>query len=320
MNYIILDLEWNQSAKGKKFAMPGMPFEIIQIGAVRLNDRFEPVAEFERLVKPQVYTQLHYACSEVTGITQEMLKKGVHFVDAVSDFLEWCGKDYIFCTWGSMDLVELQRNMNFYEVENTFPMPFLYYDVQKLYSICFSDGKDRISLQAAIEEQELKETEHYHMALSDARYTAQILRQITFSEVAAFYSVDTYNPPKNRKEEITLRFGNYTKYISRTFDTRERAANDREVRSCKCVVCSKPMVRLEKWFATNGKNYYGLFKCSEHGLVKGRFRTKETDDERYFAIKILKLTDESGAEKVRERKESAREHRRLRRQNKAADK
>ena len=40
MNYIVLDLEWNQSAKGKKYALPGMPFEIIQMGAVKLNEQF----------------------------------------------------------------------------------------------------------------------------------------------------------------------------------------------------------------------------------------------------------------------------------------
>ena len=37
MNYIVLDLEWNQSAKGKKYTLPGMPFEIIQMGAVKKN-------------------------------------------------------------------------------------------------------------------------------------------------------------------------------------------------------------------------------------------------------------------------------------------
>ena len=106
MNYIVFDLEWNQSAKGKKYALPGMPFEIIQMGAVKLNEQFEVIDEFDRLVCPQVYPVLHSICGEVTGITQEMLADGEHFVDTALDFLAWCGQDYTFCTWGSMDLVK----------------------------------------------------------------------------------------------------------------------------------------------------------------------------------------------------------------------
>ena len=33
MNYIVLDLEWNQSFRGKEYTVLGLPFEIIQIGA-----------------------------------------------------------------------------------------------------------------------------------------------------------------------------------------------------------------------------------------------------------------------------------------------
>ena len=38
MNYIVMDLEWNQSAKGKQFSEDHFPFEIIQIGAVKLDE------------------------------------------------------------------------------------------------------------------------------------------------------------------------------------------------------------------------------------------------------------------------------------------
>lgn len=39
MNYIIFDLEWNQSPEGKSGSDERMPFEIIEIGAVRLNEK-----------------------------------------------------------------------------------------------------------------------------------------------------------------------------------------------------------------------------------------------------------------------------------------
>ena len=37
MEYIVLDLEWNQSNTGKEDAVEKLPFEIIEIGAIKLN-------------------------------------------------------------------------------------------------------------------------------------------------------------------------------------------------------------------------------------------------------------------------------------------
>ena len=48
--------------------------------------------------------------------------------------MEWCGESPFFCTWGSMDLTELQRNMVYHGMEIPFASPLLFYDVQKLYS------------------------------------------------------------------------------------------------------------------------------------------------------------------------------------------
>ena len=45
MNYIVLDLEWNQSNTGKEPEAGQIPFEIIDIGAVKLDDGRKPVGE-----------------------------------------------------------------------------------------------------------------------------------------------------------------------------------------------------------------------------------------------------------------------------------
>ena len=37
MNYIVFDLEWNQCPGGKEKENKKLPFEIIQIGAVKLD-------------------------------------------------------------------------------------------------------------------------------------------------------------------------------------------------------------------------------------------------------------------------------------------
>ena len=39
MDYIVVDFEWNQSAYGKGSTNKKLPFEIIEIGAVKLNEK-----------------------------------------------------------------------------------------------------------------------------------------------------------------------------------------------------------------------------------------------------------------------------------------
>ena len=52
MNYIVLDLEWNQSNTGDEEEVKQIPFEIIDFGAIKLNNRDEMIDEFNQLVKP----------------------------------------------------------------------------------------------------------------------------------------------------------------------------------------------------------------------------------------------------------------------------
>ena len=54
MNYVVVDLEWNQAMSSKSSVFNKLPIhlsgEIIEIGAVMLNDKFEFVSEFKSLL------------------------------------------------------------------------------------------------------------------------------------------------------------------------------------------------------------------------------------------------------------------------------
>lgn len=321
MNYIVFDLEWNQAPGGKAMSEETLPFEIVQIGAVKLDEHMELQGEFSAYICPVVYDRLHKKIKEILGITMDDLyEKGEPFADVCSSFLEWCGDEYIFCTWGEMDLTELQRNMRYHSVDNTLPKPLFFYDLQKLYSLEYQDGKARSTLQNAIVSLGITEDEDFHMADSDARYTAKVFQHIHLDRFGRYYNIDTFSVPAKRKDEIFLDCGEYEKYISRGFSNREAAASDRVVRGCICFKCGRPMKRLIKWFATNSKTYYGLFKCDEHGLVKGKFKIKQTDEDICYAVRVMKLTDDAGADNIRMRQIKEREHRRAVRRRHAMNK
>lgn len=308
-NYIVFDLEWNQSSTGKADSVAEFPFEIIEIGAVKLDEQFHILDEFHRLIDPQVYTKLHYAISEVTHLDiDELHTCGVHFSTAVQDFLQWCGPDAIFCSWGSMDLTELQRNMRYYHIENPFPKPLFYYDVQKLYALFCRNG-EKPALDTAVQELGIHEERPFHRAADDAWYTAKILSQIDPELFLPYASIDYFRLPENRKEEIYHVFPDYSKYVSRIFPSKEDALLDRSVPVMRCYQCGQVLRKKIRWFTPNQKIYYALSVCPEHGFLKGKIRIKKADEDRVYVVKTLKLVDEKEAQTIYSRKEDVRRKR-----------
>lgn len=312
-NYIVFDLEWNQSAHGKAASIADFPFEIIEIGAVKLDEQFQMVSEFHRLIRPQVYTQMHYAISEVTHMNMgELRDHGELFPSAAREFFEWCGEDPVFCTWGSMDLTELQRNLKYFHVDHPLSHPLFYYDVQKLYGLFYKDGA-RLSLDSAVDELELTEDRPFHRAPDDAYYTSRVLARLHCEHghkgLLRYQSVDYYRLPENKKEEIHLIFPDYSKYVSRPFASKEDALKERSITEMRCYACGRALRKKIRWFSPNQKIYYALAACPEHGFLKGKIRMKKLAEPQVFVVKTLKLTDEEGAAKILQRKEEVRKRR-----------
>lgn len=312
-NYIIFDLEWNQSAEGKENTIEHLPFEIIEIGGVKMDEEFRIISEFHKLITPQVYTQMHYKIVEVTHMDMGQLRQeGQPFVQVMEEFLQWCGEDSCFCTWGSMDLMELQRNMGYYQMEIPFVRPLLYYDVQKLYALQNGDTKIKPSLDHAVEELGILEERPFHRALDDAYYTGKVMQNLEFSKWKPYVSVDYYQVPQMKEEEIYLEFPTYSKYVSREFETKEEALADKRVTDMVCKDCKRMLRKKQRWFSINQKQYFCLAVCPVHGFVQGKIRMKRSEQGKIYAVKTMKPVDEAGAERVFRKKEEQRQKRRER--------
>jgi len=317
MDYIVLDLEWNQAAY-KVDEEIEIPFEIIEIGAVKLNDKGEKVDEFQELIRPQVYPFLLRRTKELTGWTDEDLdKRGVYFEDACEKFLKWCGKSYTFCVWGTTDLPQLERNMDYFKIKIPWKYPFKYLDVQKLYALQEGEGKVRRALEYVIERYELPADRPFHHALDDAFYTSQVFQRIDREKYEAYYSVDYYRLPKNYFEEATFRFATYSKYVSRRFDLKEDAAKNRKVRETQCLFCKRRLKKILPWFTEGNRNYLCLGECSEHGLMRGRIRIKNTEDNlACFAVRTIKPCTEEARQAIYNKQDSIKEKRKEKRKSK----
>lgn len=315
MNYVIMDLEWNQSSTGEEEVSKILPFEIIEIGAIKLNNERRMISEFSELVKPEVYHEMHRITRKLIHLQMEQLEQGRSFMEVMEQFREWCGEDYIFCTWGPLDLAELQRNIRYYEMEPLADGPIKFLDVQKLFSIAYEDRKSRRSLEYAIDYLNIEKDIPFHRAFSDAYYTAKVLALMD-EKVLENYSFDVFHLPKNKEAEIHVVFDTYAKYISRAFPDKAQALEDKTVTETKCYLCHRPLRRRIRWFSPNGKHYYCVSYCDRHGYMKSKIRIRKAENGDVYVVKTQKFITEADIDNIRDKQMKARQQRKDKRTSK----
>ena len=318
MNYIVFDLEWNQACDLKTKLENSLTFEIIEIGAVKLNEERQQIGDFHELIKPQVFQKMNQITGDLIHLSMEQLRNCRTFPEVAADFVKWCGSDYVFCTWGNLDLLELQRNMDYYNMTPVSEKTIRYYDVQKLFSIAFEDKKSRRTLQYAVDFLNIDKDVAFHRAYADAYYTAEVIKYITNPAVFDNYSFDTYRLPRNKSEEINVNFDDYAKYISREFPDKAAAMADRDVSSTRCFLCGAKTRRRIPWFTNNGKHYYTIVTCIRHGNIKGKIRMRKSVNNRIYVVKTMRQAGPDVVEDITAKRDQARENRKEKRHNRTS--
>lgn len=205
MNYIVFDLEFNQGyrykRKNKSRINPKCRFEIIQIGAVKLNNKLETIDSLDKLVKPNVYKCLHHFIAEMTDITIEKLESAKPFPEVYDEFIEFIGENSILCTWGVADMRELVKNINYHKLDLSI-LPKDYIDLQRLTSRYFQvPNGNSIGLKNAVEALNIPIDNQFHDAFNDAYYTAQVFKQIYSDDVLPI----TYNINEGEDEKTDIK-------------------------------------------------------------------------------------------------------------------
>ena len=302
-NYIIMDLEWNQGSALTE--NPNIPFEVIEIGAVKLDENRNIVDTFDSLIRPQVYKKMNAMTQKVIHMEMKDLQNAEIFPHVFRKFMKWCGDDYIFCTWGNLDLTELQTNMRYYGLEPFSDGPLKYLDLQKLFSIVYSDGRTRRALETAVECMQIEKKETFHHADGDAWYTAQIMRKMNRPDVEVYYSYDTFHIPRDAEHEVHAKFPTYSKYISRAFLDKAEAMKDSEVRSARCFICERELRQTVQWFSLNSKNYFNVGICEKHGLMRSKLRVKKNEKGNVYVVKTLRRCDQDEADELKKKERKA---------------
>ena len=187
-NYIIMDLEFNYPMTRYRSEENGIRLnqEIIEIGAVKLNERLEQTDSFCAFVRPSAYPKMNKDVEELTEITTDMIQAGKRFPAAVADFLEWCGEDPVFVTWSDNDIISLEDNMLYHGLEiEDLPRCF---DIQLMFDDQVTQEDRDFALSYAMWKMDIKPAPS-HDALNDAINTAEVMRHLDMSEGLEEYEV-----------------------------------------------------------------------------------------------------------------------------------
>lgn len=183
MNYIVLDLEFNQPYNFKTgtrtLLEPKVPFEIIQLGAVKMDNDLNITESFNYFIKPQIYGRIHPVVEKLTGITIDKLKNSNNFLSAFNAFTSFIGTEpAVLCSWGVDDIKSLFRNIIYYNCDQD-KITKNYINIQSMATkvLNFENGNS-IGLKTAVELLNIPEETAFHDAFNDAYYTALVFEKI----------------------------------------------------------------------------------------------------------------------------------------------
>jgi len=208
VHFIIFDLEFNQdifSSYNSEGKISHYPFEIIQIGAIKLDAECNVAATFNRYIRPTFYSEVNPFITELTGITTEQLLSEEPFPEIYKAFTEYiAGTDSVFCTWGMADMKGLIKNVADHQL-NDWLLPRMYIDLQPYASKYLKlPRKNLPGLQRAVELLNIPITYTFHNAFHDAIYTAEVFKKIYHPSIQPKRYAPTPMTirPKQRTREI----------------------------------------------------------------------------------------------------------------------
>ena len=293
MNYIVLDMEWNQPWPGSPSAKKVLPVairgEIIQIGAVRVTEEQFVEDEFQVLVKPKYYRHLNRRVSKLTGIKETRLREeGVPFAEAIESFRAWCGEDIVFLTWGFDDIGILRENLQLHGLETEWTDRW--YNAQMIFNAQTDGSTAQKALKTAMEMFDIEATRPAHDALGDAYHTALICAMLDLKRGQEEYDAALKSHENGfHGAELPGCIGRKVFY---DYADKRAALSAMSGEENICPICEGRMLG-SRWFAQPGHRYMDLATCPEHGKFLIRVRLSTQAD---GLVRVSRLTYEATSE------------------------
>lgn len=261
MNYIILDLEWNQAVSAARMIRKPVLLhgEIIQIGAIKTDEKFRFLDKIKINVRPKYYKIINPHVEKLTGITQLQLTSGESFPQAFRRLKEWCGEEFRFITWGFDDVGVLSDNLTLYNFDSNFGSDYI--NLQLIYNRQTKSEHLQCALAAAAESLDIPIDVQCHDAFNDAYLTYELCQKLNMTLGLAEYSEYVAALPTPVMKDAVPNINDLKTMIQ-----------NRRVVDIPCPECGGK-IKLKQWIFSSGKSCKTIGKCercepSEDYLIK----------------------------------------------------
>lgn len=280
MTFIILDLEWNgaYSKRFKRFIN-----EIIEFGAVKIDEKFHVLDTFEALIRPQIGKKISGKIKTLTSLTNEDLAEGSQFLQVSSRFRKWAGNS-VLMTWGTSDILVLTENCRYFYGSRQIPFLSQYVDLQLYCEHMLKYGSAKqMGLSTAAQLLHINESEFdHHRALGDSLLALMCFQKVYKAETLKQFICNA------RTEEFYNRIEFKTTIIK---DLNHPLIQPGDL-SFDCDICGSSAYRIGEWQLKN-KSFFAEFLCrSCRHKFYGRVRFKLKYDGMTVKKAILQINAE----------------------------
>ena len=172
--YVIVDFEMCKVPKGIKRETYNWRNELIQIGAVLVDESLNISDEFMSLVYPEFGVIDNYI-EKLTGISRKAVIGAPKFKEALEMFVNWLPRDAVLVSWSNNDEIQIRKELEakcvLFEGLDDYLDKWI--DCQKTFSEKMNTQKN-YKLSEALIIADIAYDDGEHDALVDAKNTAQL--------------------------------------------------------------------------------------------------------------------------------------------------
>ncbi len=197
--YVIVDLEMCNVPAGKQTESFQLKNELIQIGAVLLDDNLEICDSFMTHVSPE-YGSVDAFIEKLTGITREDTKDAPSAEQALSVFVAWMPDDAVPVSWSNSDELQIRKETESKGLSIPGLSEYLdrWVDCQKTFGERMNSSR-AYKLSEALIIADIYYEDGEHDALVDARNTALLFAKMEREpelKLSPYYTNEVKEPPR----------------------------------------------------------------------------------------------------------------------------
>lgn len=205
MNHLVIDLEMCKVPKNYRGRYK-YAYEIIQIGAVLLDEEFREIATLSQFVHPE-HGVIDHFITDLTGIQRGQVKNAPLLKDALRHMIDWLGnREYRVYAWSETDHQQLNHELEAKSIQDPMIRAFMkeeqWVDYQKVFGDRYSFDH-AIGLEEALALTRIEPEGRFHDGLSDAVNTGKLIAVL---ELNPEYELRDYEKELEESKE-PLSFG-----------------------------------------------------------------------------------------------------------------